>query len=257
MAVSVEVKKPIRFFFFFGLFLVFILFGVKACNDRRTEQEVAEIEEILNDYDNELIPSRIAPNDKDISDSKSEPKNAKESGESDKKLSSKKNLEDSNDNELSLFSSKKPTKLKVDRSKAKAVIQVRSKKDNTTKSESTLKSADKSEKKPLSDVVTTSKDLNKFSNSNSSGGSKIRVSVDGEPYKLNAISLAKLKGAVKLYPKPDRVEIQIFSQDTQKRSSVVRQAEIKSTLIRLGLPTNTKIDFKTLDKVGFADVVFY
>jgi len=247
VAVNVEVKKPIRFFFFFGLFLVFILFGVKACNDRRTEQEVAEIEEILNDYDNELIPSRIAPDGDNNKDSSQKV--------------SKKSLKDSNEDELSSFSSKKPTKLKVDRSKAKAVIQVRSKKDKEIESAATPKIAEKSEKKSVSDVIAPSKSVNKTSkvasNTKSAGSSKIRVSVDGEPYKLNAISLAKLKGAVKLYPKPNRVEIQIFSQDAQKRSSVVKQAEIKSTLIRLGLPTNTKMDFKTLDKVGFADVVFY
>ena len=70
MSAGIEVKKPIRFFFFFASFLTFVLLGVRACNQQRTLEEVVEIEKILNEKHKELIPtSKKAPLIADSADS--------------------------------------------------------------------------------------------------------------------------------------------------------------------------------------------
>lgn len=263
MSAGLEVKKPIRFFFFFGLFLAFVLLGVRACNERQTKQEVAEVEKILNENKRDLVPSKnqdLSPNEISVDE---QIRNAKN------------NLMDSNSKELGAFeSSKKPsikikaksesgkkTTLNIVKDTSKAVINVRPKKSKDIKSvkEKTVVAKKEVQKKVEKKVVKApiKKAEKKIVGQKSSYAVRMRILVSGQGYKLDAISQAKLKGAIKLNSKPGKVKVLVFSDDSQGRSLVVKRAELKSALIRAGLSTSTNIVFETVSGTGYAELIFY
>ena len=249
---GIEVKKPIRFFFFFGLFLAFVLLGVRACNERRTMEEVAEVEKILNENKRELIPSK----------------------EGDTFVDSEKDLNSSNASELDIFESsgktqkstsntKKKTKekpkkseVRVKKNTAQAVINVRPKKEE--KSKKPVVVAEKTEpvketRAPKPSIIQDAVD----EVINDKETPKMSIVVSGQGYALDGISQAKLKGAIKLNSSPSKVKILVYSKDSQGRSPVVKRAELKSALIRAGLSTSVLIDFESVDRTGYAEVLFY
>ena len=86
---------------------------------------------------------------------------------------------------------------------------------------------------------------------------KMKILVSGRGYALDGRSQAKIKGAIKLNSRTNKVEVLIFSEDPQGRSLVVKKAELKSALIRAGLRTTVSLDFKTVDRKGYAEILFY
>ena len=255
MSGGIEVKKPIRFFFFFGLFLAFVLLGVRACNERRTLEEVAEVEKILNENRRDLIPSKEplnadSPKGKKLNLSNSDELQGFKASDSDKASKIKKKTSKASP----------PKKAKVVKKRKEAPKKpVVSKKPKSVKVAKASNKDQKSKKPSTQKASGSSNSTNSSSNpsSTSSGQPKMKILVKGQGYVLDGISEAKLKGAVKLNSNPSRVEVLLFSEDTQGRSLVVKRAELKSALLRAGLSTRVDVEFKTVERKGYAEILFY
>jgi outer membrane biosynthesis protein TonB len=253
VSAGIEVKKPIRFFFFFGLFLSFVLLGVRACNDRRTQEEVAEVEKILSENERELIPSKESmvsdsPEGKELNLSNSDELGDFESEGPSKVADVKKPAKPKKPTQTSKpkASTKEPTKPKSESLRAQVTIRPKPRKP-------VVPAVDKAEsKKEMSAPKKT-----EATNADANLQPKMKILVSGQGYVLDGISQAKLKGAISLNSNPTKVKVLLFSEDPQGRSLVVKRAELNSALIRAGLSTSAKIEFEIVNRSGYAEVLFF
>ena len=239
---EIEVKKPVRFFFFFGLFLTLVLLGVRTCNKRRVLEEVVEVEKILNE------------NKRDLSSDKES---------MGVKISKDKSFDVSNSDELKGF--ELDSNQKESKPKAPKKTNVKGTKNTAQLVKDIKKSREiaKQIKKPqvrntkLNELYKKKVVREKQGDLTPPLKPNMKILVSGQGYALDEVSLAKLKGAIKLNFNLNKIKILLFSKDPQGRSLVVKKAELKSSLIRAGLKTSVDIDFEIIERSGYAEVHFY
>lgn len=235
---KVEIAKPVRFTVFFILFLTFVLLGVKACNDQKLNEEVAEIEELLKDEADEEAQSLTqdevsADEDQEKDKDKETQDDQNEAAKTDTKKVSAKNSQ-----ELSDFKKESPKKKTA---KASATINVKAASEKK-----------KALEKPAAKKPEASKNAVEKDNK-----PKMRLKVSGKGYSLDDISKAKLKGAIRINKNPSKIEAVGFVGSGSNTSPIVKANEIKSTLIRLGVGTKVEIKTTTEKGEGYGEVRFY
>lgn len=237
---KVEIAKPVRFTIFFILFLTFVLLGVKACNDQKLNTEVAEIEELLKENTDEDEAAEEA----NATEEETELKTS-ETTKTDTEMVSAKNSEELSDFKEALPAAKKEKKKKP--VKASATINVKAapeKKAPEKKKEIKKAEVSKKTQAPKNTVEKTTKP-------------KMTLKVSGANYKLDDISNAKLKGAIRINKNPSKIEAVGFIGAGSNTSPIVKANEIKSTLIRLGVSTKVEIKTTTEEGEGYGEVRFY
>jgi Skp family chaperone for outer membrane proteins len=194
-----KITHPMRFFGFFGLFLVFLFLAVKSCTDKPSDVAFVDVEDVSN--------PRV-PKDKENSDDLNDliedvKKDIKEQEELEKKLS-KKDLEVLEDKNLDR---KKAQDIKKRAATAKTPV----KKEPTPKKEPAAKAASKY-----------------------SGASVLVKSFDG----LDAYAKMQLKKNVASINKVGKGKVTIYGTylpGEAKPKGFVRAAKVKNELIKLGL----------------------
>ncbi|MGH1468141.1 MAG: hypothetical protein ACRBBP_04570 [Bdellovibrionales bacterium] len=203
---GMKITNPLRFFGFFGLFLVFMFLAVKSCSDRKSEMEFVNADNITDVAESEVTKENSKEHEKFIKDVK---KDIKKQDKFEKKLSAKdvEKLEDKNANRTTL---KKLT--------GKAV---KIKKDTVKK---VLKKAPKVRKE------------SKWSGST--------VLVKGEGTRVDNFSKLQLQKDVKAINKIGKGKVTIYGSyfpGEQKSKGFVRAANIKNELIRFGLKNSISV----------------
>ncbi len=201
-----KITNPLRFFGFFGLFLVFMFLAVKSCSDRKSKMEFVNAENITDVAETPAAKENSKEHTKFIKNVK---KDIEKKDEAQKKLSVK---------EVEKLEDKDKGRTTVKKLTGKAV---------------------KIKKDVVKAVVKTAPKVRKTSKWKGS-----TVLVKGEGTRVDNFSKLQLQKDVKAMNKIGKGKVTVYGSyfpGEQKSKGFVRAANIKNELIRFGLKNSISV----------------
>ena len=221
-APKVEIVNPIRFFSFFGLFLIFLFLAFRSCSDQKESTKYVDAKKITEEQEAELKKANTKELSNFITDIKKDLKNSDQIKDKDLTEEQLAALEDQN---------------RSDRAKAELKKRAADKK-------AAQKAKERAAAKKKADVLKAKKAaVEKEKKAQASALSKQNIIVRTRDGRLSPLSRLQLKKTVDGSPKAFS-KIMIYGyhgMDQPKGKAFVKAAEIKNTLIGLGVKRSVPI----------------